>query len=404
VSSFTPPKTHHLLRRFLLSEASNSADITVGTVAILVPKSDNGPSPFGSKSPVSRPSYQLAAEQLARKIRQFSDGKVSTRVVTPGDNDDACLASNALIALGLSSPSDIQYLSRTFRLRREEQQQLQTGNTCQFAVDCAGNNYAPIVGPYDGANPSVLATVPPWTDIASGQRLATQMTELFDKSTSDEFALAVMLFFNQFSGTKIPWVQHSIDVTWEKGLFQNAKEIYAMITKCGPCITKCLNDEDCSSCIKALDKIDTRDQVASYRTVVSYESELLRDFSLCILQKNNIFECKAEVPTIPYVEPIKTWKGMEVTTEIARGIMIGHLEGVNESLEACLNLDVSWKVACGANVAYDQFPSQNQVGVSFDAIIGPCLFAVSNFSLSCCASYSIQTAKAKISGTTPFFE
>lgn len=250
VSSFTPPKTHHLLRRISLYEASNSADVTIGTVAILVPKSAHEPSLFGYKSPVSRPSYQLAAEQLARKIRQFSDGKVSTKVVTPGDNDDACLASNALIALGLSSPSDIQYLSRTFRQRREEQQQQQAGNTCQFAVHCAGNTYAPMVGPYDEANPSVLATVSPWTGIASGQRLATQMTELFDKSTSDEFALAVMLFFNQFSGTKIPWVQHSIDVTWEKGLLQNAKEIYAMITKCGPCITKCLNDEDCSSCIK----------------------------------------------------------------------------------------------------------------------------------------------------------
>ena len=82
-----------------------------------------------------------------------------------------------------------------------------------------------------------------------------------------------------------------------------------------------------------MDKIDTRDQVTSYRTVVSYESELLRDFSLCILQKNNIFECKAEIPAIPHVKPMKTWKGKEVTTEIARGIMVGHLEGVNESLE-----------------------------------------------------------------------
>lgn len=86
----------------------------------------------------------------------------------------------------------------------------------------------------------------------------------------------------------------------------------------------------------ALDKIDTRDQVSSYRTVVSYESELLRDFSLCILQKNNIFECKAEVPAIPYVQPIKSWRGKEMTTEIARGIMIGHLEGVNESLEVSI--------------------------------------------------------------------
>jgi hypothetical protein len=67
--------------------------------------------------------------------------------------------------------------------------------------------------------------------------------------------------------------------------------------------------------------------------VVSYESELLRDFSLCILQKNNIFECKAEIPAIPYVKPIETWRGKEVTTDIARGIMIGHLAGVDESLE-----------------------------------------------------------------------
>ena len=79
-----------------------------------------------------------------------------------------------------------------------------------------------------------------------------------------------------------------------------------MVTKCGPCITKCLGDEDCKACITALDEIDTRDQVASYRTVVSYESELLRDFSLCILQKNNIFECSATIPQVPKVEPMKT--------------------------------------------------------------------------------------------------
>jgi hypothetical protein len=235
----------------LRSTKDGEVDI-IGTVTILVPSSSNESSSFGSKSPVSKPSYQTIAEQLARKIRQFSDGKISTQVVNPletdDDSNDACLASDALVALGLASPSEIQYLSRTFRKRREEQQNQQLANTCQFAVGCGGN-YAPIVGPYDEANPSILATVAPWTDIASGKRLATQMTELFDKYTSDEFALAIMLFFNQFSGTKIPWVQHSIDVTWEKGLFQNAKEIYAMITKCGPCIAKCLNDENCSNCI-----------------------------------------------------------------------------------------------------------------------------------------------------------
>lgn len=304
----------------------------IGTVVLLVSSTD-GRSKFGSKSPISPPTYREVAGQLARKICHFSDGRIITEVVTPSDSTDQCLKSDALIAIGLTTPSDIRYLSETFRLRRAQQQHTSSSNTCQFALDCGGYSYAPIVGPYDEANPSPLTTLAPWSDVASGKRLSSQMMELFDKHITDEFALAVMLFFNRFSGNNIPWVQHSIDVTWEKGLYQNAKEIYSMITKCGPCITKCLADENCSACIKALDKIDTRNQVESYRTVVSYESTLLRDFSLCILQKNNIFECKASIPKLPVVRPISKWRGQELTAEIARGIMIGHLGGVEEALE-----------------------------------------------------------------------
>mmetsp|Transcript_8034 Transcript_8034/g.18162 ORF Transcript_8034/g.18162 Transcript_8034/m.18162 type:complete len:506 (-) Transcript_8034:93-1610(-) len=348
------------------SESEVDTDDIIGTVTLIVPaatSSDQASSKFGSKSPVLPPSYTEAAEQLARKIRHFSDGRIIAKVVTPDENsDDACLTSNALLALGLTTPSDIQYLSRTFRKRRTSQEQTASINTCQFAIDCGTNNYAPIVGPYDEANPSLLGDIAPWSDVASGKRLAVQMAELFDKQNTDEFALSVMLFFNRFSGHKVPWVQHSIDVTWEKGVFQNAKELYSMATKCGPCITNCLADENCAACINALDSIDTRDQVASYRTVVSYESELLRDFTLCILQKNNIFECEATIPKVPEVKPMSHWRGEELTMDVARGIMMGHLEGVGESsLEGSKDLDVSWKVACGANVAYDQFPSQNQL-------------------------------------------
>lgn len=283
------------------------------------------------------PSYAEAAEQLARKIRQFSDGRVVAAVATPPENgpedeDDACLASDALFALGLTAAADVRYLSRTLRGRRAMQQQSAASHTCQFAIDCGDNHYAPVVGPYDEANPSFVEAIP-WTEVASGKRLAVQMAELFDKQSTDEFALAVMLFFDRFSGQNVPWVQHSIDVTWEKGPYQNAKEIYSMITKCGPCITECLADENCKACIEALDEIDTRDQVTSYRTVVSFESELLKDFSLCILQKNNIFGCHATIPKIPAVEPLSTWRGKEVTTDVARGIMIGHLEGAGEKLE-----------------------------------------------------------------------
>jgi hypothetical protein len=153
-----------------------------------------------------------------------------------------------------------------------------------------------------------------------------QMLGLFDRWTSDDFTVALLLFFNQFSGSEIEWVKHSIDATWEKGPIRNAKEFYAMISKCGDCITNCIADENCKACLDALNAVDTRDQVMSYRTVVSYESELLRDFSLCILQKNNIFGCDATIPTAPKVEPISTWRGKPLTFEAARSILVGHLD------------------------------------------------------------------------------
>jgi len=112
--------------------------------------------------------------------------------------------------------------------------------------------------------------------------------------------------------------------------------------------------------LNALTSLDTRDQVASYRTIVSYESELLRDFTLCILQKNNIFGCDATIPERPYVPPIHTWRGKEITQEDARKILIAHLDD-EDAPSGGLRTSVSWKVAAGANVAYDQFPSQNQM-------------------------------------------
>ena len=367
-------------------------DSIIGTVALLVPSSPAATSKFGSRSPVPPPSYLEVAEQLVRKISHFSDGRVVARVVNPpppsssssGDDrdrggggdrdldgdDEFCLASDALFAVGLTSPSDVRYLSRKFRERRESTSGggggTRTRTMCQFAIDCGSHSYAPVVGPYDGANTSpIVAAIAPWSDVASGSRLASQMSRLFGEMSTDEFALATALYFDRFSGggRRIPWVMHSIDVTWEKGPYRNAREVYDMVTKCGPCIARCLSDEDCSSCVRALDRIDTRDQVSSYRTVVSYESELLRDFSLCILTKNNVFGCAATIPMLPAVTPMGTWRGGEVTADVARSIMIGHLRGVAGEIAPAgsRQLDVSWKVACGANAAYDQFPSQNQL-------------------------------------------
>ena len=84
--------------------------------------------------------------------------------------------------------------------------------------------------------------------------------------------------------------------------------------------------------------------------------------SQCLVQtnKNNIFGCNAKIPTEPKVKPLATWRGEPLTKESARQILIAHLDD-EKAPEGGLKTDISWKVACGANVAYDQFPSQNQI-------------------------------------------
>ena len=133
-----------------------------------------------------------------------------------------------------------------------------------------------------------------------------------------------------------------------------------MVSKCGDCIGRCVQDETCRECLNTLTALDTRDQVASYRTIVSFESELLRDFSFCILQKNNIFDCDAKIPELPRVRPISTFRGKPLTEEVARSLLVGHLDD-EAAPEGGSRSPVSWKVTCGANEAYDKFPSQNQL-------------------------------------------
>ena len=133
-----------------------------------------------------------------------------------------------------------------------------------------------------------------------------------------------------------------------------------MATKCGDCIAECVKDEKCKECLDALTAVDTRDQVLSYRTIVSYESELLKDFSFCILQKNNIFNCYAQIPEYPKAPVMSTFRGKPLTKDVARSILVGHLDD-EIALDDSKRTDISWKVGAGANVAYDQFPSQNQI-------------------------------------------
>lgn len=330
---------------------------------------------FGVHSPVKPPSYKDAATHLAKKAFWFSEGRTETYFVMPSDSsigDDAqiqqrkkLLDADIVIALGLSTPTDLEYASTIFQ-QRSDQPYDDRFHKCHFALDCGGlssssSKLSAMVGPYihDG-RPRLLPKIAPWTDAASAKRFYDQMTGLFDRWTSDDFTVALMLFLNRFSGSSVNWVKDSADATWEKGPVRNVKEFYGMATKCGDCLANCLQDETCKKCLETLTELDTRDQAASYRTIVSYESEELEKFSFCVFQKHNIFQCNANIPTIPKVEPMAKWRGTDLTLEAARSLLVGHLDD-DAAPVGSTKTDISWKVACGANVAYDQFPSQNQI-------------------------------------------
>jgi len=339
----------------------------IGNVVFILPRNANEVvSKFGSYSPYGSPSILEAAEQLVRKVHWFSDGLVGADIIqmpdAEGDISDIrqeILDSNAVVALNIDRGDDLSRIKDLFEKRRAlsgAEKEL-----CQFVLDSNGNQSVPssLCGPYDPQSPSLSSQIAPWSSDATGKRLEEQMMELFGRWTSDDFTYGLMLFFNQYVAP-IDWVKHSIDATWEKGFVRNTQELYKMVTLCGDCVAKCVADENCKECLDALTAVDTSDQVASYRTIVSYESELLRDFSFCILQKNNIFGCDAKVPTLPQVAPMTTFRGQTLTKEVARQLLIGHLND-EKALDGSEKTEISWKVSAGANVAYDQFPSQNQI-------------------------------------------
>lgn len=314
---------------------------------------------FGSSSPVEQPTVLQAVQHLANKATWFADGKIKSMIVDRSTaNLEDLRKANVLVALGLDSKEDIDYAETLFATRRTLEPASDRRRLCHFALDC-GVSIPALVGPYDETSPSIASSVLPWSEDATGRRLHEQMSNLFSRWTSDDFCYALMIFLNQFV-VEIDWVKHSIDATWEKGAIRNVEEFYKMINECGDCVVECVRDDNCRECLGKLTEVDSRDQVQSYKTIVSYESELLRDFSLCILERKNIFNCDAKIPTLPEVTPIESWRGKRLTEEAGRSILIGHLDD-EDAPEGSSRLGISWKVACGANVAYDQFPSQNQL-------------------------------------------
>jgi len=213
----------------------------------------------------------------------------------------------------------------------------------------------------DAALQLVQTKAAPWATVAQGQRLCDQAAMLLSRNSSEDLLYALFFMIHGLGIAELDLVKHTVNPTWEKGPVRNAAEFASMCTKCQDKIVPALTDPETKATIDLLNACDMRDQVGSYRVIVSYETPQLEEFSLCILQQNNCFGCDASIIEEPRVPLLQAWRGAAVDEAASRQIFIGHFDCDEAQPEAAQRLPWSWKIVCGANPAYDAFPAQHQI-------------------------------------------
>lgn len=168
------------------------------------------------------------------------------------------------------------------------------------------------------------------------------VTEAWMRRNSDDIRFCLLVIINAYI-RPVPILKN----LRSKGF----STLNCMVKNCGPQILNCLLDPNCRKALQCLNQCSPVDQVCNYRCIASYESPSLEAFSLCVLQKNNCLELDAEIPQKPYVPPMVSFRGLDMTHEIAEDLFVGWLG----------NLEWSWRVVAGQNPAYDQFPCQYQL-------------------------------------------
>ena len=296
---------------------------------------------YGASSPRPKPTHAVVAAQLARRVGHF-DAKVSgTTEAIEGD---------VVIGLGVT---DVMQTKAT--LANLKPACFVADGECSEEVRalafCEG--WAPgAAGPLD-----VVKKALPFTTTASWARLLAQSELLLGRGSSED-ALFAALFLVHALVTPCAVVASDINPSWEKGVLRNIREFKTMTDCCGPEIAAALSDPKTKAAIDLLNAGDLRDQVGSYRVLVSNETPQLEEFTRCILQQNNCFQSDASILTEPQVPCMTEWRGKPIDLEAARQLFIGHLE---DPASASSKQPWSWKIVVGANPAYDAFPMQHQI-------------------------------------------
>ncbi|CAH9142839.1 unnamed protein product [Cuscuta epithymum] len=186
--------------------------------------------------------------------------------------------------------------------------------------------------------------VPPsqWKKLHESREVAQTVSLAWERHNCDDIRFCLLVIINAYI-TPVPTLKN----LRAKG-FSTFK---CMLKNCGVQILNCLSDPICRKALQCLSQCSPGDQVCNYTCIASYESPLLEEFSLCVLQKNNCLGLDVEIPEKPHVAPISGFRGQRLCHETAEDLLVGWLG----------KLDWSWRVVAGQNRAYDQFPCQYQL-------------------------------------------
>eukprot|EP00966_Prymnesium_polylepis_P218634 5060304-Prymnesium_polylepis.1 len=158
-------------------------------------------------------------------------------------------------------------------------QALTAGAVALVAYDCADavaelqriGEFKSAAEGVEAASQAAAVQLMPWAGAAQGSRLAEQAELLFSRHSSEDLLYAVFFIVHALV-QELDIVRHTVSPTWEKGPLRNAQEFAAMCTTCSGEISAALSDPPTKATIDLLNACDMRDQVGSYRVIVSYET------------------------------------------------------------------------------------------------------------------------------------
>ena len=278
-------------------------------------------SPFGATSPLPHPDWARVISHISERL-SFFDRRIQARTILIDEVGEPMPKADIVVAVGLYTPGAAATLSSPAAGVRS--------TSAFLAADCSSEvmdlQFVGKFKPWGIA--SALAAAAPWTESGQGKRLLRQAATLFQRNSSEDFMYA-LFFVLHARVLELDVVRYTVNPTWEKGALGNAREFKKMFDCCGDKILAAVSDPETKKAIDLLNDVDLRDQVGSYRVIVSYETELLEAFSLCILQQHNCFNCDAKILDKPGGFPVlREWRGEPLTQAAARQIFVGHLDHV----------------------------------------------------------------------------